>query len=144
MSIKRLLYLYAIGFGLGLSPVMPGTCGSFLAVLMALPLYQQSLAWPIYLLLLVSAYFAADVAGKRLKNHDHKSIVCDEVVGLLPVLLLVSKIYWPLAFFLFRVLDIYKPWPISWCDQNIPDAKGCLSDDLLAGFFSWVLLQAVI
>lgn len=134
---NRILYIYAIGFGSGLSPKAPGTVGTLPALPMAfllsyLDLGLQQLS---YLLLLIISIIAADIAGRQLFDHDHKSIVCDEMIGILPPLLYFPIKWWLAIFILFRFFDILKPWPICYIDQHVKGPVGCIVDDLLAGLF---------
>jgi phosphatidylglycerophosphatase A len=114
---------------------MPGTFGTLPAVFIAYFLisFDYKLQLVVYLLLLLTSYIAADTAGKKLGNSDHKQIVCDEIIGVLPLLLYFPTIQWFYVFVLFRLFDIVKPWPISLIDQKIKGAGGCLLDDIMAG-----------
>lgn len=141
-AINQFLSQFAVGFGLGLSPIMPGTCGSLLALVIAPLLIYSQHACIGYVFLLVLAYISADYEGKKRQDHDHKSIVCDEVIGLLPVLLYFPYADWLLAFVLFRFFDIVKPWPISWIDRTDSPAA-CLADDVVAGMFALLVMKAV-
>jgi phosphatidylglycerophosphatase A len=135
--LKSPVLLLAFGFGSGLSPKAPGTVGSLLGLALWFFLVQLSL--PFYLLLvaicaLVGVYIC-DAASKRLGVHDHGGIVWDEFVGLwigmagLPV----SWASLLLGFGLFRLFDIWKPWPIKWIDKNISGGLGIMLDDIAAG-----------
>ena len=66
----------------------------------------------------------------------------DEVAGILVALAFVphTLFAYGLAFLLFRLFDIWKPWPISWVDQNIKGGWGILFDDLIAGFFAGAII----
>lgn len=140
-GLRILLVVYGQGFGLGRLSFMPGTWGTLPALPIAW-LIQGSYALSIigYCVLLLLGYFAADLLGKELGDSDHKSIVCDEIIGILPVLLLFNMQYWIWAFIVFRFFDILKPWPISYIDKHIKGAWGCLIDDVLAGLFTLFLL----
>lgn len=137
----------ACGFGSGLAPVAQGTFGSLAALLPWLLLRQ--LSWPLYLLVLVLAFavgvWACNVAGRALGVDDHRSLVWDEFVGqwiaLLP-LLLVPASWWAVAvgFALFRLFDVWKPWPIRWLDRHLKGGLGVMTDDVLAGVFAAVVL----
>ncbi len=133
-TINALLKFYGRGFGLGLMPYMPGTWGTLPAIPIA---WLCPDVWGVklglYVTLLLISFLAADVLGKALGDSDHKSIVCDEIIGILPLLLWTGPQYWLAAFLLFRLFDIVKPWPISWVDNHVTGALGCLLDDLLAG-----------
>ncbi len=80
---------------------------------------------------------------KILGVHDHGGIVWDEWVGFLMTLWLApTGLGWLVAgFILFRLFDILKPWPIGWLDRQVPGGWGIMLDDLLAGLYSFILLQ---
>lgn len=145
-------HLIAFGFGAGLSPKAPGTVGT----LLGLPLWF-ALSWlaplPYAIALLVFAGFGVWVCGRSAKLlglHDCPGIVFDEIVGflvaaapLLPALGLTSGPAWAwliAAFLLFRLFDIWKPWPIRWLDAQVHGGFGIMVDDLLAGVYAAGLL----
>ena len=144
----------AFGFGTGLSPRAPGTVGTlpglllgWLLVTLAAPLG----AWCVIgLLLAVTAVlFALGVhlcgeASRRLGVHDHGGIVFDEIVGVLPVFVLLPGTWWELVlvFAWFRFFDVLKPWPISWLDRRVTGGLGIMLDDLLAGGYALVATWA--
>jgi phosphatidylglycerophosphatase A len=139
----------ACGLGSGLAPVAQGTFGSLAAILPWLAL--RTLALPLYLLVLVLAFalgvWACDVAGRALGVDDHRSLVWDEFVGqwlaLLP-LLLVPAPWWTIAvgFALFRLFDVWKPWPIGWLDRHLKGGLGVMADDAVAGALAGAVLAA--
>lgn len=144
--LRASLTLIATGVGVGLSPYMPGTMGTIVGVFIAYGLTALSPVniWICYLIICVLSYFAAHDRGLQMHDHDHKSIVCDEIIGILPVLVMYDYGWkWLTAFIVFRFFDILKPWPISFCDQQIKGALGCLLDDLLAGVLTFVVLLFV-
>ncbi len=134
-------HFLALGFGSGLAPKAPGTFGT----LAALPFFFLAhLVGGQTAVLLVAAIFfvvgiwASDVAGKALGVSDHGSIVVDEIAAYLLVLafapLSIAGVI--VAFILFRVFDIVKPWPISVADRRIKGGFGVMFDDLLAAIYS--------
>ena len=137
----------ACGFGSGLAPVAQGTFGSLAALLPWLLL--RHLPLPLYGGVLVLAFalgvWACNVAGRALGVDDHRSLVWDEFVGqwlaLLP-LLLVSAPWWMVAagFGLFRLFDVWKPWPIGWLDGHLKGGLGVMVDDVVAGAYAAVVL----
>ncbi|MDX1588262.1 MAG: phosphatidylglycerophosphatase A [Oleiphilaceae bacterium] len=149
--LRHPVHFLSLGLGSGCMRKAPGTWGT----LAALPLYGL-LVWlpaPLYLLVLVVT-FALGVwlcgrTASALGVHDHPSIVWDEFVGLWIVLALQPTAWeWILvAFVLFRIFDILKPWPIGWLDRRVSGGLGIMIDDVLAGFYGLaclVLLQAVV
>jgi phosphatidylglycerophosphatase A len=139
----------ACGFGSGLAPKAPGTFGSLAAILPWLLLRHLSL--PINLLVIVVGFFigvwACDVAGRAVGVDDHRSLVWDEFIGqwiaLLPALLAP---WWAVVvgFGLFRLFDVWKPWPIRWFDRHLKGGLGVMADDVIAGVFAAVVLWAIL
>ena len=135
----------AFGFGLGLVPKAPGTAGTLLGV--AAQFATQGLGLPlragIVLALFAFGVWVCDVAAKRLGVHDHQGIVFDEVVGYLIAMLAAPAGWtWALAgFVLFRLFDIWKPWPIRLADQRVKGGFGIMLDDALAGALAAVILS---
>jgi phosphatidylglycerophosphatase A len=138
----------ATAFGAGYSPIAPGTCGTAVAVPLAyalatLPIWQYA---AVVTGLTVIAIWAADRADRAWGTHDSGRIVIDEVVGYLATVALVTRAHWaPLAvgFVVFRALDILKPPPIGWLDENLPGGYGVVLDDLAAGILGMGILVAL-
>lgn len=136
--------IVALGFGAGALPKAPGTWGTLLAV----PIYFlfARLAVVEYaLLMLVLFVFGVWIcgrAGRELGVHDHSAIVWDEMVGFwITMIVAPSGWWWVLAgFALFRLFDIWKPWPISWLDRRISGGLGVMLDDLAAGLYAALCL----
>ena len=141
----------ACGLGSGLAPVAQGTFGSLAAILPWLAL--RHLAVPLYLLVLVLAFalgtWACSFAGRALGVDDHRSLVWDEFVGqwlaLLPLLVMPSP-WWMVAlgFALFRLFDVWKPWPIGWLDGHLKGGLGVMVDDVVAGVYAAAVLAVVL
>ena len=136
----------ASGFGSGLSPVAPGTAGSLAALLPAW-LYCEYLPFNIWVTVIVIllAFILGCVicqnAGRQLGVHDHGALVWDEFVGQWLVLLVVTPtvVNWLLAFALFRLFDIWKPWPIGYFDKKVSGGFGVMLDDVLAAIYAMPL-----
>jgi len=137
--------LLALGFGSGLAPVAPGTFGTLVGVLIYLPLSQLPLVWYLAALLVV-VLIGIPVCGhtaRALGTHDHGSIVWDEIAGML-VTMIGAPAGWPWlvgGFLLFRLFDIWKPWPIRLLDREVGGGLGIMLDDLLAGVYALLVLQ---
>lgn len=134
----------AFGFGSGLVPRAPGTAGTLAAI--PLWLLLSLLAWPAYLgvlaVLFLIGVWACGRTARDLRSEDPSAIVWDEWVGFLVTMTAVPTDWgWLLAgFLLFRLLDIWKPWPIRWADRSIGGGLGIMLDDLLAGVMAAVLM----
>lgn len=137
----------ACGFGSGLSPWAPGTAGSAAALLPWLAL--RNLDWPVYVavvaLALALGVCASNHAIARLRIDDPGVVVWDEFVGqwiaLLPLVVAPRAWPWMLAgFALFRLFDVWKPWPVSWADRRIEGGWGVMLDDVIAGAYAAIIL----
>lgn len=139
-------HLLAFGFGAGLAPKAPGTAGTLVAV----PLYLLlSLLghwyWLVVLMALVLGIWVCDVAGRALGVHDHGGIVWDEIAAFLLVLPFAPQDMagLALAFALFRLFDIWKPFPIRWVDRRVPGGLGVMLDDMLAAAYAILCLMGI-
>jgi len=141
-------HLIAFGFGAGLAPRAPGTAGSLVGVLAWLSLFW--LAPFIYGLVVVALFFlgvwVTAVTERDIGVHDHPGIVWDEIVGMLVTLAFVPLDWRWLAagFVLFRIFDIWKPFPIRWLNNRVSGGWGIMLDDLAAGFVAALCLQGLI
>ena len=142
------IHLLAFGFGAGLSPKAPGTMGTVVAVLIYLVL--PSMPPTIYAgLILLSFVFGIWICGKTAEDlgvHDHGGIVWDEFVGYWVTMFMApSGLFWVLlGFVLFRLLDIFKPWPIKWADKELAGGLGIMFDDVLAGIMAALCMKALV
>jgi len=138
----------ATGFGAGLLPRAPGTWGSLLAVGLA---WGIAHVWgPVGLALGVVLTFcigvwASNVCIEKFATEDPKQVVIDEIAGQWLVLLVVPPgvLTYALGFVLFRVFDIFKPWPIGWADRTIKGGFGVMLDDILAAVFAMIVLYGI-
>ncbi len=138
-------HLIAYGFGAGLSPTAPGTMGT----LVAIPIYLVLASLPglVYLLALAAliavGLWACNKVAAEMGADDPPSIVWDEIVGFLVAMAaapVVSLAWILMGFILFRLFDIYKPWPVSWAEERFKGGLGIIADDLVAGAMTWVVL----
>lgn len=141
------IHLLAFGFGAGLAPKAPGTVGTVVAVLIYLLLPAMPLI--VYAVLIaLSFFFGIWICGKTAEDlgvHDHGGIVWDEFVGYwITMFMAPSGFVWVLlGFVLFRLLDIFKPWPIKWADKELTGGLGIMLDDALAGIMAALCIQAL-
>lgn len=142
------VHCLAFGLGSGLAPKAPGTFGTLAAV----PLFWllSSLSLSEYLFVVVFAtvvgiYFCGQTASD-LGVHDHPGIVWDEFVGFWITMIAVPITGWNLllGFALFRLFDIWKPWPIKWVDKHVHGGFGIMLDDILAGLLALGSLHLLI
>jgi phosphatidylglycerophosphatase A len=137
-------HFIALGFGSGLAPRAPGTFGTLAAVALywvlaqALPpLAIAFLAIPLFFL----GVWACEVTGRHLGAPDHGAMVWDEIVAFLPLAALASSslMLQAVAFALFRLFDIWKPYPIRLVERNVKGGFGVMVDDLIAAAYAYVL-----
>lgn len=141
-------HFIAFGFGAGLSPRAPGTAGS----LVGLPawFFLSSLSPVVYGLVVVAFFFfgvwITAVTERDIGVHDHPGIVWDEIVGMLVTLAFVplNWLWLTAGFVLFRIFDIWKPFPIRWLNNRVPGGWGIMLDDLAAALAAALCLQGLI
>ena len=137
----------ATGFGVGLAPVAPGTFGT----LAAWPLgwwlsgLDPIITLPVIGFSFILGIWACSVAGRRLGVADHGSMVWDEIVAFLLILVVVPRaLDWQAAaFVLFRAFDIAKPPPIRWFEERFRGGFGVMFDDLVAAGYTLLVLAVL-
>jgi len=148
-------HLIAFGFGSGLAPKAPGTVGT----LLGLPLYWLVVAvapdLPNQIILLIAAFllgvWACGRTGRALGMADHGGMVWDEIVAFALVLMFTPALLFTppgwlwiaLAFALFRLFDILKPWPIRLADTRLKNGFGVMFDDLLAAGYAIAVIKGL-
>lgn len=134
----------ASAFGAGWSPKAPGTVGSLVGLLVALPVYSlfPSLFPWLALSLLFLAILVCNRAVVEEKEADPSWIVLDEIVGIW-VAMVGAPLEWPvllIGFLLFRLFDIWKPWPAR-AAEKLPAGFGIVLDDVIAGLYTALILN---
>lgn len=146
-SLQRFARLVATVGGIGTIPAMPGTWASAAALPAAWGLHLVG-GIPLLALATLGAFvlglWCSGIAAGEAGAKDPGWIVIDEVVGQWLVLLVVPpdiKLY-ALGFVLFRIADIWKPWPASWADRALSGGAGVMVDDLFAA--AWAGLALIV
>ncbi len=143
--MNRLIMALATGLYVGKIAKAPGTWGSLAAFLPWLLI--RDLPLPTYLLVLAAlfiiGFFVSGSAEKILDSPDAGCIVIDEILGMFITLAVAPPhpAAWILGFVLFRIFDIFKPFPVSWFDQKIHGGIGIMMDDVIAGLYAFLCLQ---
>jgi phosphatidylglycerophosphatase A len=154
----RLSSLIASVCGIGYVPAAPGTVMSALAVPLALPIILYGGGWGLLCASLIAFGAGIWACGDHVRatgREDPSECVIDELAGqwlacafaVLPLGALlpaapVTLAGFLLAFALFRLFDILKPWPVSWADQKLPGGLGVMADDMIAGLMAGLLVAA--
>ncbi len=147
---QRCIVFCGVGFGSGLAPKAPGTFGSAFALLfipawLALGFFNSVLI--IVLMSLLGIYLCGRTA-ELMGVHDDGRIVWDEFAGqsisFLPLVYLgqMNWLWILIGFALFRLFDVWKPWPIRVVDRRVHGGFGIMLDDIIAGI--WAALCILI
>jgi len=137
----------ATGCFIGNISFAPGTFGSILGLPLCFLLCK--IDFPVAVLLtVIFVFFAiwiAQRAEKILNTEDPGCIVIDEIAGILVTFTglpfnIISVVF---GFLIFRALDIWKPYPISWMERHLSGGAGIVMDDVVAGIFSNLLLRGI-
>lgn len=141
------VHFIAFGFGAGTIRAAPGTFGTLVAIPFYLLLQHLSLSFyvPGVAILFLAGIWVCDVTSRDLGVKDHPGIVIDEITGYLVTMAAApSGWLWVLCgFVLFRLFDIWKPWPISLIDRKVGGGTGIMLDDVVAGIFALLILQMI-
>jgi phosphatidylglycerophosphatase A len=137
----------ATGFGSGYSPIAPGTAGSLVGLLLFWPLRSLPPAFQVGAVagcFLLGTAAAASVA-RRAGTPDPGIVVVDEVVGMWTSLLFLPFTFFTAAagFVLFRVMDVWKPYPARQL-EDLPGGWGIMADDLMAGVYANLALRVAL
>jgi phosphatidylglycerophosphatase A len=157
VKIPRASTVVASVFGIGYFDIAPGTIMSAIAVPLAILIAQfggggMGLLASSIIVLVIGILACADHV-RETGRQDPPECVIDELAGqwlacafaaltfggLIPTPR-ISLIAFALAFALFRLFDIWKPWPVSWADQNLKGGVGVMTDDMIAGLMAGVLV----
>ncbi|HLX23681.1 MAG TPA: phosphatidylglycerophosphatase A [Usitatibacter sp.] len=137
-------HFIALGFGAGLAPRAPGTVGTVVSLLLYWALAQflapLAIAFAAIPLFFIGVW-ACDVTGRDLGASDHGAMVWDEIVAFLPLAAIASQSFWFQAgvFVVFRIFDIWKPYPIRLLERNIKGGMGVMIDDVVAAAYTYIL-----
>jgi phosphatidylglycerophosphatase A len=84
--------------------------------------------------------WACEVTGRDLGVPDHGAMVWDEVVAFLPLAAISSAAWWLqlIAFGLFRLFDVWKPYPIRLVERNVKGGMGVMVDDVMAAAYAYL------
>jgi phosphatidylglycerophosphatase A len=145
--LGRVATVVATGFGAGYSPIAPGTAGSLVGLVLFWPLRGVPAAFQVAVV--GAVFLAGAAAGARVARsvgvEDPGIVVVDEVVGMWTSLLFLPFTLGTaaVAFVLFRILDVIKPYPARDL-EDLPGGWGIMSDDLMAGVYANLALRAVL
>lgn len=144
---KNWMHFVAFGFSVGTWP-MPKTFACVLGVVLFL--LFSFLPLTLYALLLlvffVIGVWVCEVTSNDFKKFPTQGIVFDQVVGMM-LALFSSPLTWKwvlLSFFVYRLLSIWKPWPTRWVKENVMGGLGMMMDDVVAGFYALIVVQALL
>jgi len=145
----------ATWFGSGLLPKAPGTWGTLASLPFAWAIHSFA-GWQVLaaasLAIFCIGIWASNGYIKNLGGEDPGPVVIDEVAGMWMTLIPAAYFFpyapdlmtYGVAFVLFRLADIFKPWPASWADKNIKGGLGIMLDDIIAAVFSGLGLAVYI
>jgi len=152
----RLRFLLVTSFGLGLSPIAPGTVGTLggvaLAVVLqvALPEHVVLSWWIAAGVLFAVGCSTTEFVARTFPNEDPGAFVLDEVVGYLVTVAVYASILevpdatgHAAAFFLFRVFDVVKLQPARRL-EDLPGAYGIMADDQMAGVYAGLSMYLIL
>jgi len=151
--MNKIISIFTTLFGIGYSPIAPGTIGSIFSIVFLyflIKFVSYSFLVIIFLIILFTSLKLIEKYSNLLKSHDSSTIVIDEFLGIFLIILFYDYlkftndfIMFLLILILFRFFDILKIFPINWVDKNIKKSFGVVLDDLLAGVYSIIVLYSI-
>ena len=151
--MNKIISIFTTLFGIGYSPIAPGTIGSIFSIVFLyflIKFVSYSFLVIIFLIILFTSLKLIEKYSNLLKSHDSSTIVIDEFLGIFLIILFYDYlkfsndfIMFLLILILFRFFDIIKIFPINWVDKNIKNSFGVVLDDLLAGVYSIIVLYSI-
>lgn len=146
--MDRIIMFIASGAYAGYLPKAPGTWGSLLGVGLWACLHKlQPLPYGATIAaLFIIGTLCAGSAEKIIDRADPGLVVIDEIVG--QMIALYAAPFHPVAallgFALFRIFDIFKPFPCNWLDKRIHGGLGIMLDDVVAGLYALLVLHIIL
>jgi len=151
--MNKIISIFTTLFGIGYSPIAPGTIGSIFSIVFLyflIKFVSYSFLVIIFLIIIFTSLKLIEKYSNLLKSHDSSTIVIDEFLGIFLIILFYDYlkftndfIMFLLILILFRFFDILKIFPINWVDKNIKNSFGVVLDDLLAGVYSIIVLYSI-
>jgi phosphatidylglycerophosphatase A len=145
--MKHFFLFLATGFGVGYSPVAPGTLGTLVAILVYY--FLSEIPSPLYEITLIGFFFLSVWISENVEiffgKKDDQRIVIDEIMGFLITMLWVPKTlpFVIMGFFLFRFFDILKPFPIRRLEKRLRGGFAVVLDDVMAGVYANIVLHFI-
>lgn len=145
---QQTVLFFSTGFYSGYIPFAPGTFGTLTALPLCylLSICSRGGGAAIIIAIILLAIWLADSSEKLIGKKDPGCIVIDEIAGMLVTLAGLPFNFFTVAvgFVLFRLLDIFKPFPIRYLERKIPGGAGIVIDDLVAGIIANITLRIII
>jgi len=142
---KYPVHFLAYGFGTGLMPGLPGTAGTLIGVVLFW--FMASLKPVVYAAIVVALFipgvFICGQTARDVGAVDPGFIVYDEIVGFLVAMFkLPADWRWVLAgFAVYRLFDIWKPFPIHYVENHLGLGTAIMVDDVIAGLYTLAVLH---
>lgn len=148
INLKNPIHFLAVGFGSGLIRPAPGTWGTLAGLIIAIILWKLTACKAVFVGLTLISFAAGCYLCQKtsddLNLHDDGRIVWDEMVAIWLMFCALPEynwLYFGLTFTVFRLFDIWKPYPIRYFDQRLESGLGIMVDDILAAIYSLIALN---
>ena len=140
-------------FGIGTSPIAPGTIGSFISLIFFIifnQYFSTVVILIIFILITLISLKLISIYSQNTENHDASEIIIDEFIGINFIFIFYEYIvfenkllFFSAIFISFRFFDIIKVFPANWVDKNIKNSFGVVLDDLIAAFYCVIILYLI-
>ena len=145
-TLQKFSLAVSTGLGAGYCPGAPGTAGAAVGLLVGwlLSFLSPVCSFLTILVLVILGIWTSGITEKALGEKDPPIVVIDEVAGMAVSLWLIDP-SWPsfvALFFLFRLFDIWKPFPVKNMEDMFPGGAGIMMDDVMAGLYANLIWRA--
>ena len=145
---QKVVLFFSTGFYSGYIPFAPGTFGTVTALPLCyfLSMCSRGCGAVVIVAVIALAVWLANSSEKLLGRKDPGCIVIDEIAGMLVTLAGLPFTFFTAAtgFVLFRILDIFKPFPIRMLERRVPGGAGIVIDDIVAGIIGNIALRIIL
>lgn len=145
--------LFVSILGIGFVPLAPGSVGSLFSIFIVYlinPYLLFSYKILLFTMILILSLITIKIYSEKISRNDTKEIVIDEFLGIFFIFIFFEYFKFAndfimilLIFIFFRFFDIIKFFPANWIDKNIKNSYGVIFDDLVAGFYSLIVLFTI-
>ncbi|MGA1845521.1 phosphatidylglycerophosphatase A [Deferribacter abyssi] len=142
--MHKFLKWTATGLNVGFVEYMPGTFGTLVAVPLVLltGVFSIFVKFIFFIILFITGIIASEYYQHYYDKEDPSEVVIDEIAAYYFIMIFFPITYMNLllSFFVFRIFDIWKPYPIKIIEKSISGGVGIMIDDIIAALYTLIVM----